>query len=335
MSDGGIDRSALAELKARIDLADLIGRDIALKRRGREWGGLSPFSGEKTPSFTVAPAKGFWHCFSTGLHGDAIGWMIEGRGLRFTDAVRELASLYGFPLDALGLDSQAGRPVQADRQRERRPARSRAEDDARRTRFKVTQAIKIWREASLAEGTAVEAYLRSRGITIAVPPSLRFARLKHPDTEAELWPCIVAVMQNGAGRVTGVHRTFLDRHEPAKAPVTPNRLMLGPSRGACIRLCPAAEHLGLAEGIETALSVMQACGMPVWAVMSRGNFEAFDPPAECQRVTNLADNDTKDWRRARTVMRRAAQAQSERGLFVETAWPPRKSDFNDLLIGRV
>ena len=117
--------------------------------------------------------------------------------------------------------------------------------------------------------------------------------------------------------------------------MVPNRLMLGPSRGACIRLCAASEHLGLAEGIETALSVMQACDMPVWAVMARGNFEAFEPPAGCARVTNLADNDTKDWRRARSVMRAAAQAQSERGLFVETAWPPRKSDFNDLLMGRM
>lgn len=335
MSGGGIDRSALAELKARVDLADLIGRDVVLKRRGREWVGLSPFSAEKTPSFTVAPVKGFWHCFSTGLHGDAVGWLIEMRGLRFTDAVRELASLYGFPLDALGLGGDGARRAPPEPRRERVQARSRARDDARRTRFKVTQAVKIWREASLAEGTAVEAYLRSRGITIAVPPSLRFAELKHPETGDELWPCMVAVMQNGAGRVTGVHRTFLDRHEPGKAPVTPNRLMLGPSRGAAIRLCPAGDHLGLAEGIETALSVMQACDLAVWAVMSRGNFEAFEPPAECTRVTNLADNDTENWRRARTVMRRAAQAQSARGLLVETAWPPRRSDFNDLLMGRV
>ena len=203
MSEGRIDRSALAELKARVDLADLVGRDVALKRRGREWVGLSPFSAEKTPSFTVAPRKGFWHCFSTGLHGDAVGWLIEGRGLRFNDAVRELASLYGFPLDALGLSDEAGRAASSDRAPVRAQTRASAEDDARRTRFKVTQAVKIWREASLAEGTAVEGYLRSRGITMAVPPSLRFAELRHPDTGDEMWPCMVAVMQNAAGRVTG------------------------------------------------------------------------------------------------------------------------------------
>ena len=112
-------------------------------------------------------------------------------------------------------------------------------------------------------------------------------------------------------------------------------MMLGRARGAVIRLCPAALHLYLAEGIETALSVMQACEVPCWVVMSRGNFQHFVPPAGCGRVTNLADNDTKDWRAARREMRLAALAQAERGLTVETAWPPRKTDFNDLLMGRI
>jgi len=335
----GIDAAALAKLKARIDLADLIGRDVVLKKRGREWIGLSPFNQEKTPSFTVAPLKGFWHCFSSGRHGDAVGWLMQVRGLRFTDAVRELAAWTGYSLKELGLDP-AGPPRQArstgrggrrERGRGADRRRRQVEREARRGRFVMELAAKIWREASLAEGTAAAAYLKSRGITLAAPPSLRFAELRHPDTGGETWPCMVAVMQDGSGRFAGVHRTFLDRDRPDKAPVDPNRMMLGRAQGAVIRLCPAAPHLFLAEGIETALSVMQACEVPCWAVMARGNFQHFVPPEVCTRVTNLADNDTEDWRAARRVMREAAKAQAEQGLTVETSWPPRGKDFNDLL----
>ena len=336
-----VDRRALAELKRRIDLAGLIGRDVALKKRGREWVGLSPFNREKTPSFTVVPRKGFWHCFSSGKHGDAVGWMIEVRGLRFVEAVRELAQLHGFPLADLGLaecetdtvsrGTDTVRPAARKTRRACRPGRNEVEALARASKLK--RAEKIWRQASPAGGTAVERYLQARGIDLPAPPSLRFADLPHPAREGASGPAMVAIMQNGAGRFAGVHRTWLHESLPEKASVHPNRMMLGAARGACVRLCPPTEHLYLAEGIETALSVMQACGLPCWAVLSRGNFQHFEPPADCMRVTNLADNDTKDWRAARRVMRRAADAQAERGLTVETAWPPRGTDFNDLLVG--
>ena len=336
----GVDRDVLVELLRRADLVDLVGRDVTLKKRGREWIGLSPFNAEKTPSFTVAPHKGFWHCFSSGRHGDAVGWLMQYHGLRFADAVRELSSLTGFPLEQLGFgpsrpSQSANRGVRREIGRCADRARLRADREAQRDRFIMAQAAKIWREASLAEGTAATAYLGSRGISLAAPPSLRFAELRHLSTGNETWPCMVAVMQDSAGGFAGVHRTFLDRERPDKAPIEPNRMMLGRARGAVIRLCPAAPHLYLAEGIETALSVMQACQVPCWAVMSRGNFQHFAPPEGCIQVTNLADNDTKDWRAARREMRRAALAQSERGLIVETAWPPRKTDFNDLLMGRL
>ena len=319
------DRAALAELKRRVDLVDLIGREVELKKRGREWVGLSPFNQEKTPSFTVVPRKRFWHCFSSGKNGDAVGWLMQVRGFRFMEAVRELAALHGVPLEDLGLDE---RPVNSRRQGAAaiacaRYRRTRAEAEGRSAAFKLEQAAKIWRSASLAEGTAVEAYLRSRGIAAPAPASLRFVELPHASTGDRSWPVMVAVMQDGAGRFAGVHRTWLDPSGEGKAPVTPGRMMLGRARGAVVRLCPPAEHLHLAEGIETALSVMQSCGVPCWAVMSRGNFRHFDPPDPCGRVTNLADNDTRDWRAARRIMRHAAHAQAERGLTVETAWPPR------------
>ena len=81
----------LDELRARLPLAEVIGRRVKLTRRGREYVGLSPFQQEKTPSFTVVPDKGFFHCFSSGEHGDVITWVMKMEGLSFPEAVEKLA----------------------------------------------------------------------------------------------------------------------------------------------------------------------------------------------------------------------------------------------------
>ena len=65
-------KSFLDELKARIRVSEVVGRKVKLIRRGREFVGLSPFTNEKSPSFTVNDDKQFWHCFSSGEHGDVI-----------------------------------------------------------------------------------------------------------------------------------------------------------------------------------------------------------------------------------------------------------------------
>lgn len=86
------------EIKARIRLSDLIGRSVQLKRQGREFVGLSPFKKERTPSFTVNDDKRFYHCFSTGKHGDAFKWLEEMEGLSFMEAAERLASEAGLRL---------------------------------------------------------------------------------------------------------------------------------------------------------------------------------------------------------------------------------------------
>ena len=68
------------------------------KRRGREFVGLSPFNKEKTPSFTVNDQKGFYHCFSSGKHGDIFGFVMETEGLSFPEAVEKLAGEAGLPM---------------------------------------------------------------------------------------------------------------------------------------------------------------------------------------------------------------------------------------------
>ena len=86
------------ELRARIPIADVVGTKVKLVKKGREYQGLCPFHNEKTPSFTVNEAKGFYHCFGCGAHGDIIRFEMEANGLPFMDALQKLAHLAGMQM---------------------------------------------------------------------------------------------------------------------------------------------------------------------------------------------------------------------------------------------
>ncbi len=92
---GRIPQDFIDDLLNRADLSEVIGNRIALKKAGREYKGCCPFHNEKTPSFTVSPDKGFYHCFGCGAHGSAIGFLMEHDKLEFIEAIEELASLVG------------------------------------------------------------------------------------------------------------------------------------------------------------------------------------------------------------------------------------------------
>lgn len=85
----------LDELRARVSLAEVVGRHMRLIKRGREYIGLCPFHNEKTPSFSVVEDKGFYHCFGCGAHGDVIGFAMQKANLSFPEAVEELARQAG------------------------------------------------------------------------------------------------------------------------------------------------------------------------------------------------------------------------------------------------
>ncbi|MGF2736938.1 DNA primase [Marinobacter sp. DUT-1] len=92
---GLIPQRFVEDLLDRIDLAELIGSRITLKKAGANYKACCPFHDEKTPSFNVRPDKGFYHCFGCGAHGDAISFVREFEGLGFTEAVEELAKRAG------------------------------------------------------------------------------------------------------------------------------------------------------------------------------------------------------------------------------------------------
>ena len=140
----------LDQLRSRITLSAVIGRNVRLQKAGREFKACCPFHDEKSPSFTVNDAKGFYHCFGCGAHGDAIRWLTDHQGMGFMDAVKELAA-------------EAGMDVPAPDPRVARQTEKRA------SLHDVTAAAQDWFVDNLrsADGAAARSYLERRGITDA------------------------------------------------------------------------------------------------------------------------------------------------------------------------
>ncbi len=88
-------KNYLDEIKARLRVSNVVSRSVSLKKRGKEFVGLSPFKNERTPSFTVNDEKEFYHCFATGEHGNIFDFIMKTQNLRFGEAVKFLASLAG------------------------------------------------------------------------------------------------------------------------------------------------------------------------------------------------------------------------------------------------
>ena len=81
----------LEEIKSRLKVSTVVSKFLAINKRGKEFVGLSPFKNEKTPSFTINDEKGFYHCFSTGEHGNIFDFLMKTQNLKFGEAVRSLA----------------------------------------------------------------------------------------------------------------------------------------------------------------------------------------------------------------------------------------------------
>ncbi len=90
-----IPQGFIQELLARVDVVDVVGRYVTLKKAGANFSGLCPFHTEKSPSFTVSPSKQFFHCFGCGKNGNAIGFLMDHAGMNFVEAVKELAQSCG------------------------------------------------------------------------------------------------------------------------------------------------------------------------------------------------------------------------------------------------
>ncbi|MCC2595346.1 DNA primase [Pusillimonas sp. MFBS29] len=109
-----IPESFVQELLARVDVVDVVGRYVQLRKGGANLLGLCPFHNEKSPSFTVSPTKQFYHCFGCGAHGSAVGFLMEHTGASFPEAVRSLAATVGMTVPE---EQRSPRQQAADRRR--------------------------------------------------------------------------------------------------------------------------------------------------------------------------------------------------------------------------
>jgi len=142
----------IQDLLARVDVADVVGRYVQLKKGGINLLGLCPFHNEKSPSFTVSPTKQFYHCFGCGAHGSAITFLIEHTGASFPEAVRTLASAVG-----MSVPEENRSPGQKAATARRR------EEVSQHT--KVLETAQTHYLAQLRETPAAIRYLKQRGLT--------------------------------------------------------------------------------------------------------------------------------------------------------------------------
>ena len=146
-----IPQSFITDLLNRVDIVDVVGRYVQLKKGGANYQGLCPFHNEKSPSFTVSPTKQFYHCFGCGAHGTSIGFLIEYSGMGFVDAVKDLAQNVGMVVP----DADDKIPPA---QRAQNQAQALALSDA------MTRACDFYRAQLRTAPNAIE-YLKKRGLT--------------------------------------------------------------------------------------------------------------------------------------------------------------------------
>ncbi len=311
-----IPRAFLEELRRRVRLSDWIGRELELARRGLEFVGLCPFHQEKTPSFTVRDDLGFFHCFGCGAHGDVIEFVRRREQLDFSMAV---ARLIGAPASRIPAADRATPPSPTGANRRAAEERVRMVGIARR----------LWDGAGDLSGTLGENYLRGRGLAPPLSPVLRFAPLCWNRETGRRLPAILARVDGPDGSFIAVHRIWLSG-DGRKADLREPKWSLAPTSGGAVRLAPAGPELAIAEGIENALTIITATGMPAWSVVSKGGFKSVALPAAVRAVLIVADNDANGHGQAaaRSAGERwAAEARRVRFVVPEGTG----EDINDLL----
>lgn len=192
---------------------------------------------------------------------------------------------------------------------------------------------KLWKQAKPGSDSLVESYFRTRTLSIAVPSSIGLLPHHYHRESKSYWPCMIsAVKRWPSDEVIAIHRTFLDLNASGKAPVIPNKKILGKVAGGAVRFGEGLEVIALAEGIETALSYWQETGVTTWAVLSASGFSNIVIPTVdiTKEVIILADHDTTGLKAAKLASKRFVQE----GRKVYLIAPQGKGqDFNDLLRG--
>jgi hypothetical protein len=310
-------------------------------RVGAEWR-VGSVAGERGQSLAVrlsGARAGVWADFGGSEKGDALD--LVGAVLYAGDKRQALIWARRW----LGLSqTDAAHPV---RPAPPAPAIAQQDDSAEIHR---AIAVRMFEAAqpSLRDTPAL-AYLKNRGIDLSElgrqPRSLRFAPSLWNRESDRSWPALVAAVTNGKGEHMATHRTWLAKDAGGvwhKAPLATPKMSIGHVTGGAIPLwrgtsrtplamAPAGEAVAIAEGIETALSVVMACPeLRVMSAVSLSNMRAVVLPPAVRTVIVCADNDT-DNLQAADALRRAVAHFAAEGRIVKVATPSIGSDFNDVL----
>jgi hypothetical protein len=285
--------------------AEAIAKALGGRKAGAAWMAQCPTHEDREPSLSIAQGengKALVRCHA-GCEQHRVIAALRTRGL-WTDFDRCGGKTIGSP---------SGTTNQPDR--------------CNKTRTQA--ALRIWGATVPASGTLVETYLAARNIVIPAPAPLRFhPAIKHPS--GQQWPAMVALVTRGTdGAPLAIHRTFLARDGGGKAPIDPQKMMLGPCRTGAVRLANPGEVLMVGEGIETSLAAMLATGHPVWAALSTSGLRALDLPDDVRNVIVLADGDDA----GEAAAQDCAWRWKREGRRVRIARPPHGLDFNDMLMG--
>ena len=300
-------------------------------RVGSEWAcaditGRKARTGGSLRVHLTGQHKGHWRDHAIDEGGDPIDLIQGALGLDKGGAVR-------WGLHWLGLGDNA--PVT-----KRRPKSKPVEPTADERR-RAAKGAAIWQESGSITGTLAELYLREhRGITVELPQSLRFhPGLDYWDTESDKpvllgqFPALIAGITVCPSRsVVAAHAVYLDAVTGGKANLDPVKKTFGPAAGGAVRLAAHGPRLMLCEGVETGLSVWQACpGLLVWATVGTAGYCSLILPPGVQDITIAADADEA----GEAAAQKAAQRFMAEGCRVKIARPPNGyGDFNDALMAQ-
>jgi DNA primase len=290
---------------------------VKLARAGREWKGCCPFHSDKSPSFTIYGEDRRFQCFGCGAQGDVIDFVMRAYNVRTREAIDML-------------DGGALRELE----QQRAPARPKA--DMRPV------AQRIVNESAPIEGTPAAVYLRSRGIKMALPHTLRFARLPPPKIDGNgvlkangpgLLPTLVAIVTDAAGDLVALQRTYLTEDGRKAATTDPKgkvKYSLGNVIGGSVQLGPPAASVVVCEGLEDGLTLAQGLGRSVWVAAGTSMLPAMVFPSVVRSVVIGADGNAP----GEVAAQKAAEAYAAAGRSVRIMRPaPPFVDFNAELMG--
>jgi putative DNA primase/helicase len=215
-----------------------------------------------------------------------------------------------------------------------------AEQERRSREKQYQRALATWRR-SVPNARELHRYLgHERGIELAslggIPAALRFSCETFHGLTKTYHPAMVAAIRDATGRFMAVHQTYLAQGGVRKASLDNPKLILGSCAGGAVQLFRIGEEMGVAEGIETALSATELTGIPCWALLSTSGLLNFMVPPKVRRVVIFADFDPVNPRTGNRPGTHAAETLAARlrqqCVACEIRYPPAGlKDFNDAL----